>query len=178
VIGGGDWATDRIVPDCIRALQAGEPIAVRNPSATRPWQHVLEPLSGYLCLAARVAAAENPERARSLCSPFNFGPNVSSNRSVRVVVEELMKHGAGSWEDRSAAAAPHEAGKLHLSTDKAYHLLGWQPVWEFAETVEKTATWYNENRSASAGRAAECSQRQIREYVERAREMGLAWATS
>jgi CDP-glucose 4,6-dehydratase len=178
VIGGGDWATDRIVPDCMRALQAGKPIAVRNPGATRPWQHVLEPLSGYLWLAASVASAQNNERARSLCSAFNFGPNVSSNRSVRAVVEELLKNSDGSWEDRSDPTAPHEAGKLHLSTDKAYHLLGWQPVWEFTETIEKTARWYNDNRLDSAVHAAQSTERQIAEYTQRALEMGIPWATS
>jgi CDP-glucose 4,6-dehydratase len=157
VIGGGDWATDRIVPDCIRALQAGKPIAVRNPGATRPWQHVLEPLSGYLALAAAIstAAPDSP-----LCSAFNFGPNVDSNRSVRAVVEELLKHWPGEWEDRSDSTAPHEAGKLHLSTDKAYHLLGWRPVWNFPETIAQTALWYR------ADGAAETTQRQIREYQQ------------
>jgi CDP-glucose 4,6-dehydratase len=178
VIGGGDWATDRIVPDCMRALHGGKPIAVRNPGATRPWQHVLEPLSGYLWLAASVASAHSVERAGSLCSAFNFGPNVSSNRSVRTVVEELLKHVPGSWEDKSDAAAPHEAGKLHLSTDKAYHLLGWEPVWDFTQTIEQTAKWYNENRADSATGAAEATQRQITEYVQRASEIGIPWATS
>ncbi|MDQ6623540.1 MAG: CDP-glucose 4,6-dehydratase, partial [Verrucomicrobiota bacterium] len=178
VVGGGDWAADRIIPDCIRALESGQTIAVRNPDATRPWQHVLEPLSAYLWLAASVAAAQTEERARSLRSSFNFGPSVTSNRSVRAVVEELIKHRAGSWKDCSDPAALHEAGKLHLSTDKAYHLLGWQPVWGFEQTIEKTATWYNENGDRAGLHAAESSQRQIREYVRRAQEMNIPWATS
>ncbi len=176
VIGGGDWAADRIVPDCIRALEAGQPIAVRNPRATRPWQHVLEPLSGYLWLAASVAATQDADRVRALCSAFNFGPTIDSNRSVRVVVEELLKHRNGSWVDRSDASAVHEAGRLHLSTDKAYHLLDWQPVWEFPETIEKTATWYHNAESASATDLLAVTQAQIAAYVAAARTAGVSWA--
>jgi CDP-glucose 4,6-dehydratase len=133
---------------------------------------VLEPLSGYLTLAAAIShtAPDAP-----LCSGFNFGPNIDSNRSVRAVVEQLLKHWPGKWDDRSTANAPHEAGRLHLSTDKAYHLLHWQPVWGFADTIAQTGTWYRENNAGTA--AAELTTRQLREYVEQARQKELQWAT-
>ena len=137
VIGGGDWAVDRIVPDAMRALAAGEPIAVRNPGATRPWQHVLEPLGGYLRLAEALATDAEPP-----CEAFNFGPQLESNRSVGELVESLLSHWPGEWMDRSEAGAPHEAGLLHLQIDKAHHRLGWQPRWDYATTVARTAGWY------------------------------------
>ena len=145
VLGGGDWALDRIVPDCIRYLQRNEPIPVRNPSATRPWQHVLEPLSGYLRLAIRQRAAieaRNLEAQKALCSAFNFGPALSSNRSVKELVEETLRHWPGHWVNQAEAGAPHEAGKLNLVWDKAFHLLDWQPRWDFQETLARTVGWY------------------------------------
>lgn len=143
VIGGGDWATDRIVPDCMRALARGEPVRVRNPRATRPWQHVLEPLSGYLLLAARLREALVGASPREeLAGAFNFGPDVSSNRSVESLVGEIFRHWPGVLQTQQTAGAPHEAGRLHLSADKAYHVLGWRPRWDFAATIERTTRWY------------------------------------
>jgi CDP-glucose 4,6-dehydratase len=140
VIGGGDWAQDRIVPDSIRALQRGEAIAVRNKNSTRPWQHVLEPLSGYLALAAALASTQ----AEQLCSAFNFGPALSSNRSVAALVDEILHGWPGKWLDQSDANAPHEAQLLNLATDKAFHLLGWSPVWNFETTARMTVDWYRQ----------------------------------
>ena len=137
VIGGGDWADDRIVPDAMRALAAGQPVPVRNPQATRPWQHVLEPLGGYLCLAEALATAGSPP-----CEAFNFGPTLEANRPVRRLIETALQYWPGEWQDHSDPAAPHEAGRLHLQIDKAHHLLGWQPRWIFAITVERTVGWY------------------------------------
>lgn len=139
VIGGGDWAPDRIVPDAMRALAAGQPIAVRNPSATRPWQHVLEPLGGYLLLAQQLLA-HNP----APCEAFNFGPTLNSNRSVAELVETMLEHWPGSWVDTSDPSAPHEAGLLHLQVDKAHHQLGWQPRWDHATTLARTVNWYRD----------------------------------
>ena len=136
VIGGGDWAADRIVPDAMRALCAGEPIRLRHPSATRPWQHVLEPLGGYLRLAEQLAADHG------IASAFNFGPGLEANRSVRALVEAALQHWPGSWRDCSDPNAPHEAGRLHLQIDKAHHQLGWRPRWDFATTVARTVGWY------------------------------------
>ncbi|MFN7678762.1 MAG: CDP-glucose 4,6-dehydratase [Cyanobacteriota bacterium] len=139
VIGGGDWAADRILPDAMRSLAAGEPIAVRNPDATRPWQHVLEPLGGYLLLAERLTQGNV-----ALAAAFNFGPHLEANRSVRALVEESLLHWPGQWNDHSDATSPHEASLLHLVIDKAHHELGWSPRWDFATTVERTVSWYRE----------------------------------
>jgi CDP-glucose 4,6-dehydratase len=150
VIGGGDWALDRIVPDAMRALQNQQPIPVRNPWATRPWQHVLEPLGGYLSLAQTLYEAlvqQDKQRCQQLASAFNFGPALGSNRSVKDLVAEILRHWPGDWLDQSDASAPHEAGLLNLVTDKAYHQLGWQPQWDFATTIAKTVNWYRQSLS-------------------------------
>ena len=172
VIGGGDWAADRIVPDCIRSLQAGQPIGVRNPQATRPWQHVLEPLSGYLWLAAKLSQPStlNPR----LCSAFNFGPGHDANRTVGELVAEVLKYWPGRWEDQSDPKAAHEAGLLQLSIDKAHALLRWSPVWSFATAVEQTVQWYRDGADPSG--PAKTTSAQIARYVAAARAQGLPWA--
>lgn len=162
VIGGGDWAKDRIVPDCFRAIQKGEKIPVRNKVSTRPWQHVLEPLSGYLTLGA---ALDRRENFAKVASGFNFGPNPNANRTVKEVVEELLKHVGGSWVDKSDPNAVHEAGLLNLSIAKARKVLGWTPTWNFAETIAKVAEWY---AGAMGGKSPlKLTQRQIREFCSR-----------
>jgi CDP-glucose 4,6-dehydratase len=172
VIGGGDWAKDRIVPDCVRALQKKQPIAVRNPDSTRPWQHVLEPLSGYLRLAAKLSQPStlNPQFATA----FNFGPAHEANRTVRELVAEVLKHWPGRWEDRSDPKAVHEAGLLQLSTDKAHALLGWLPVWSFPTAVERTVSWYRET-TADPRSASALAVRQIGQYQADAAQAGLSW---
>jgi CDP-glucose 4,6-dehydratase len=147
VIGGGDWSEDRIVPDAVRALSRGEPIRVRNPAATRPWQHVLEPLSGYLAIAA--ALAERPRDAR-LDSAFNVGPDHEANRPVRDLVEAALTHWPGRWHDESVANAPHEAGLLHLDNAKIRSVIGWAPRWTFSEAVKRTVSWYRHAHDDSA----------------------------
>ncbi len=178
VIGGGDWAADRIVPDCIRALQRDQAIPVRNKIATRPWQHVLEPLSGYLWLGAALSAkmpAALHFPASAYASGFNFGPALTSNHTVAALVQEIIKHWPGRWEDRSDPQAVHEARLLNLSTDKAFHLLHWQPVWPFETTVGQTVMWYRQV-SASPGSALALTRRQITDYTSAATALGLAWA--
>lgn len=182
VIGGGDWAQDRIVPDCIRALQHNQPIQVRNPGATRPWQHVLEPLSGYLWLAALLHPASYVRLLAPapcpLASAFNFGPGHDANRTVRELVEELLRHWPGRWEDQSDPKAAHEAGLLQLSIDKAHAQLGWRPVWSFATAVEETVQWYRRVAPASCpAEAREQIAMHIARYTSRARELSLPWAT-
>jgi CDP-glucose 4,6-dehydratase len=166
VVGGGDWAADRIVPDCVRALAAGVPVPVRNPGAVRPWQHVLEPLGGYLLLGARLAAS-GPRRAEA-CDGWNFGPRFEDARPVREVVEAMIRGwGSGSWEDRRDPAAPHEASVLRLSIEKAQGRLGWAPRWSFEETFRRTAEWYRAHHAgASAGDLSALCVRQIRDYQE------------
>ena len=137
VIGGGDWAKDRIIPDAVKALSAGEVIGLRNPSSTRPWQHVLEPLSGYLQLAQALASTSSPP-----CEAFNFGPSLESNKSVHELITTLLNHWPGKWVDCSNTDSPHEATLLHLQTDKAYSQLGWRPCWDYLTTVERTIRWY------------------------------------
>jgi CDP-glucose 4,6-dehydratase len=140
VIGGGDWAQDRIVADAARSLSCGQPVAVRNPSSTRPWQHVLEPLGGYLLLAARMLAA--PDEAR-LAEAWNFGPSSIEAVSVGELVDLFVTAwGAGSWMDKSVRGQPHEAKLLRLSIDKAITQLGWRPRWSVGEAIRRTALWY------------------------------------
>jgi CDP-glucose 4,6-dehydratase len=139
VIGGGDWAADRIVPDAMRACAAAESLPIRNPRATRPWQHVLEPLAGYLRLAEALASGPF-----AFAQAWNFGPQPEANRSVAELVHALHRHWPGQWHDLSEPAAPHEAGLLHLVIDKASSRLGWQPRWDFETTVARTAGWYRQ----------------------------------
>jgi CDP-glucose 4,6-dehydratase len=164
VIGGGDWSEDRVVPDAVRSLQANRPIQVRNPGSTRPWQHVLEPLSGYLLLAQKLYQAIDAGVENPYATAFNFGPALSSNQTVQRLIEQVLKCWPGQWQDVSNPHALHEAGKLHLITDQAFHLLGWQPRWDFGQTVEKTISWY---RAVHGGAAiAELTMAQILEYEQ------------
>ena len=160
VIGGGDWAADRIVPDCMRALGRGERIAVRNKTSTRPWQHVLEPLAGYLTLGAALAERRNYEL---VAGGFNFGPDPKANRTVKDLVVEILKHRKGRWVDKSDPKALHEAGLLNLDIRKAKKVLGWKPRWNFEETIEKTVEWYEAVRTGK--NAGEVTRRQIEAYV-------------
>ncbi len=148
VVGGGDWSADRIVVDAVRALAERRPIGVRNPAATRPWQHVIEPLAGYLLLGARLLG---PQGA-SFSSGWNFGPRTEIAHPVRDVVSELIRHwGEGSWE-QAGSDLKHEARLLRLSIDKATSLLGWRPRWGFRETFRRTVEWY---RTFYAGAGAD-----------------------
>lgn len=153
VIGGGDWATDRLVPDAIRALSLGQAIPVRNPQATRPWQHVLEPLGGYLLLAQRLYEQQLLAVGKPNCyaQAFNFGPALESNRSVQQLIEEILVHWPGVWIDRPEVTAPHEAELLHLVSEQAQRLLGWRSRWDFKTTVQRTVSWY---RQVARGRSS------------------------
>ncbi|MBP6864641.1 MAG: CDP-glucose 4,6-dehydratase [Candidatus Didemnitutus sp.] len=175
VIGGGDWALDRIVPDCIRALQASQAIPVRNKIATRPWQHVLEPLSGYLWLGACLASPALSPFGAQLCSGFNFGPALTSNRTVAELVQEILRHWPGQWVDQSDPHAVHEAKLLNLATDKAFHFLHWKPVWDFAATIAETVSWYR-LAAAKPGEIEAATRRQIESYTAAARARGVAWS--
>lgn len=157
VIGGGDWAKDRIVPDCVRALGEGKPIFVRNPEFTRPWQHVMDALSGYMILAMRIY-----QGSTDLADAFNFGPD-DSNHTVRELVEEILKHWPGRWEHPAEVSTMHEAKLLKLSIDKACTMLGWCPVWRFADAVRNTAIWYRE-AIAAPDNIRSLTLRQIESY--------------
>jgi CDP-glucose 4,6-dehydratase len=176
VIGGGDWAQDRIIPDCVRALRNGAPIGIRNKNAVRPWQHVLEPLSGYLWLAASMGTARwkpaHPELASA--SAFNFGPTDESSRSVGNLVEEVLKHWTGTWVDQSDPTAVHEAHLLGLATEKARLQLGWKPVWEFSDAVLHTVQWYQ--RAFDGKSTQEVTQSEIRDFGRSAALKSLEWS--
>jgi CDP-glucose 4,6-dehydratase len=172
VIGGGDWAADRIIPDCVRAWASGGTVELRNPHATRPWQHVLEPLSGYLALGLALAA-----RPELHGEPFNFGPPAQQNQSVLALVEAMARHwDQVRWRDVSAqAAGPYESGLLKLNCDKALHHLHWQAAMHFDETVRMTAEWYRSYYTDAAATAS-TTQAQLARYAAIARERGIAWA--
>jgi len=174
VIGGGDYGQDRLVPDCVRALLAGRPIEVRNPEATRPWQYVLDCLSGYLVLGARLAQAERPS---PLASAFNFGPGAQANPQVSALVQEVLRLWPGEWQPAAALNAPHEAQSLNLAIDKAKALLGWSPVWGFRETVRATVNWYRERHVAGRKDMVGFSLAQIESYVAAAQANSVAWAS-
>lgn len=160
VIGGGDWAKDRIVPDCIRGLRKGEPIVIRNPLATRPWQHVLEPLSGYLVTAANLYASP-----KEFSGAWNFGPDDDAVRTVEDLARTLIScWGEGALEAQQQLDAPHEANLLHLNCDKVKRLMGWRPRWSFSEGVAETVRWYRE--VTDGGDAREISRQQIAKYME------------
>lgn len=138
VIGGGDWAKDRIVPDCIRALEAGRPVEIRSPKAVRPWEHVLEPLSGYLMLARKMW-----EQPTSYCEGWNFGPEPDSVLTVWEMASALVScFGEGALRDVSDPSAVHEASLLTLDITKAKTRLGWKPRLDAAGAIALTADWY------------------------------------
>jgi len=145
VIGGGDWSRDRLLPDAVRAWGKGKMLTVRNPEATRPWQHVLEPLAAYLRLA------ENLFQKPSLAGDYNFGPPPDQRTTVRQVVEMARKaFGSGEIRWGKTAGEPHEAKTLSLDTGKAAQVLGIQPVWTPEEAVERAMTWYRRHRQGES----------------------------
>ena len=162
VIGGGDWAKDRIIPDCVRALAADKPIVIRNPQATRPWQHVLEPLWGYLLLAARLL--ESPD---TFSGAWNFGPRASD----QITVLELAEHFIDVWGSGTIQTphiekqAPHESHLLNLNVDKAAFTLKWKPVLDSSSAIDWTAHWYKFWHE-HIDNIVDLSVRQIREFQE------------
>ncbi|RJR42397.1 MAG: CDP-glucose 4,6-dehydratase [Desulfobacteraceae bacterium] len=173
VIGGGDWGRDRLVPDCIRAWSSGETVRIRMPGAVRPWQHVLEPLSGYLYLASLLWRA--PQR---YSGPWNFGAGSAEGVAVRQVVTQMSElWGSGKWEEKSMDKDPHEANSLLICTDKANRELGWKCLLHFSQALRMTIEWY---KRFYGGKTRPCMYeaccRQIQEYSEKARNAGLPWA--
>ena len=140
VIGGGDWSENRIIPDIVKSLAEENRVLVRNPKATRPWQHVLEPLSGYLLIGSLFL--DPKVDSKEFCTSFNFGPLLNSNIEVAVLVEKVIEYwGNGEWFSESKEKY-HEASLLNLSIEKAFHLLNWYPKWNFDKTVKATVDWY------------------------------------
>lgn len=151
VIGGGDWARDRIIPDAIRALVAGQAVPVRNPTALRPWQHALEPLSGYLAVGAglwRQATGGDP--GFRVDQAWNFGPRDADELTVQELVDRCVSlWGSGASRDASDPASPHEARVLRLDSSKARDTLTWTPRWDINEALSHTVTWYRTWRAGA-----------------------------
>lgn len=175
VIGGGDWAKDRIVPDSVAAWGRNQKPIIRSPYSTRPWQHVLEPLGGYLSLAANLLQQKDGLNGEA----FNFGPPAEVNATVEALLKELQKTWKSpGWTIETSQLAKKEAGLLKLSCDKALARLSWRPVLNFGETAEFTASWYRDYYANSKANVSELTNRQINTYCELAKKRGLMWAQS
>ena len=166
VVGGGDWSEDRLVPDLVRAATSGAPLSIRHPRSTRPWQHVLEPLAGYLLLGERLLA--DPHGA---AEAWNFGPDAEGQLSVAKVVARFARHWPSVRCDVAPGPHPHEATLLHLDCAKARERLGWRPLWNADRTFERTTAWYR--RQHERGDVA--SHEDLACYVADARRAGMAW---
>ncbi len=169
VIGGGDWAQDRLIPDLARAVGSQTSVVIRSPTATRPWQHVLESLSGYLLLGQRLLEGEN-----SFADAWNFGPDESDNRKVIDLLQKMQHHWPElSWKIDEGPGV-HEANLLYLDSSKARKELGWHPVWNFETSLQKTALWYQGQQQNN-----EClSHSQLCEYIAEADNKSIKWAIS
>jgi CDP-glucose 4,6-dehydratase len=170
VIGGGDWAAHRIVPDFFRAIKAQQPIVLRNPSATRPWQHVLEPLSGYLLLASLLY-----NEGKKYSGGWNFGPGVSSEHTVEELVKTILHfYGSGSVKYDTTKEKLHEASLLKLDISKAATLLEWSPVLQFDELVKLTVDGYRDD--LRGGPVYDTRKAQLLEYIRLAKNKKIRWA--
>jgi CDP-glucose 4,6-dehydratase len=167
VIGGGDWSEDRLLPDLVRALVSGDPLEIRSPQATRPWQHVLESLSGYLLLGQKLL-----EGRREFAQAWNFGPEPDDNRTVADVLARLKSHWPELEWKVTDHPRPHEAGLLYLDSAKARVQLGWQPVWSLDQALTVTADWY---RAYMSARHVE-SRTQLAAFITQAQAENRAWA--
>jgi CDP-glucose 4,6-dehydratase len=138
VIGGGDWSEDRLIPDLVRAFSNGQSLEVRSPRSTRPWQHVLESLRGYLKLGVKLMDGD-----KVFADAWNFGPAIEGNRSVEEVLLKIQTNWKGvNWHIKEIDSKPHEATQLYLDNSKARILLDWEPVWSLDETIQGTVSWY------------------------------------
>lgn len=167
VIGGGDWAKDRILTDIVTSASKSEMVYLRFPNATRPWQYVLEPLSGYLTLGWQLL-----EGKQAFAEAWNFGPNNESNVTVMELVNEATKHWDNIIFDYDKGEHPHEAGFLMLDSSKAIKLLHWKPIWNFQVTVDKTISWYKSFYETGKVLTGEILQ----EYIADARKLNIPWS--
>lgn len=172
VVGGGDWARDRIIPDCIRAWSSNNSAVIRNPQATRPWQHVLEPLSGYLWLGSKLIAGEKKIASQA----FNFGPEKDVVKTVEQVVSGLIKYWPGArWQDVCEKSHKHEAKLLQLACNKAAICLSWHPTLGFEATIKMTIDWYK-NYYQDKNDSYDFCCKQIKDYVDKAKHKDILWA--
>ncbi|MEY2990505.1 MAG: hypothetical protein RLZZ163_1421 [Actinomycetota bacterium] len=164
VVGGGDWSSERLVPDCVRAFLEARPVVLRYPSAIRPWQHVLDPLNGYLLLAESLARGESLEDESLGAVAFNFGPGRESEWTVGRVAETMMEYWAGpaTVTEAPALATPHENPVLRLDSSRARRLLGWVPRWDLPTALSRTCDWYR--RAADGENPAELITEQLTDY--------------
>ena len=166
VIGGGDWSDDRLVPDLVRAVYSNNSLEIRSPNATRPWQHVLESLSGYLLVCQKLLQGEE-----ECAEPWNFGPDSDGSCSVEFVLKELQL----SWPEVrwhiTNQMQPHEANLLHLDSSRAKSQLGWMPIWDIKTTLSQTADWYR----SWALRQRVISRDQLSDYISTAQERNVCW---
>ncbi|WP_113907277.1 CDP-glucose 4,6-dehydratase [Aliidiomarina celeris] len=169
VIGGGDWAADRLIPDVVRACQADSDLVIRSPHAIRPWQHVLDSLSGYLLLAAGLL-----QERQELASAWNFGPAQTDSITVLDVLTLMQQHWPQlHWQIDSTSTEWHEAGLLRLDTTKARQLLQWQPVWDVTQAAQQTALWYQ----AYYQQRPLLTLQQLQRYITDARQQGAVWTS-
>jgi CDP-glucose 4,6-dehydratase len=167
VIGGGDWSKDRLIPDLVRSIDTGDVLKIRYPNATRPWQHVLECLSGYLLVGQRMLEGDV-----SMATAWNFGPGAEGNKQVHDVLDALQRHQLDVNWSPEAAQQMHEAKLLQLDSGRARQHLGWRPVWSFDEGIKATAEWYfNWQKSGLV-----LSVNQLDEYVKQAQQLQHPWA--
>ncbi len=170
VIGGGDWAEDRLVPDCVKALSQNKTIILRNPKAIRPWQFILEPLSGYLCLGAHLL-----QNGANFSQAWNFGPDESDAVPVETVVKSAIQH----WGSGEYTITPDlnikEAKLLTLNAQKAQTQLGWKPVYKFNDAIKHTLNWYKKYYTNKSGLREQCLQ-DINDYTETAKKQNLPWS--
>lgn len=169
VIGGGDWSEDRLIPDLVRALSAGQSLEIRSPDATRPWQHVLESLSGYLMLGQRLLHGD-----KAFAEAWNFGPEPEGNRTVAEVLDKLNEHWSGMRWHVTDKPQPHEATLLYLDSAKARSRLHWQPVWQIDNTLATTAEWYR----AWLEQGQMTSRQQLTAYIAAAAKANIEWSRS
>ena len=167
VIGGGDWSMDRLIPDIVRSVSEGKSLKIRSPKSTRPWQHVLESLSGYLLLGQNLLQGR-----RELAEPWNFGPAQEGNREVEGVLSSMKKvWPALDWEIEQSAQ-PHEASLLYLDSSKAREAIGWRPVWSIDKSIEVTASWYR--AFVEQNKVISCAQ--LEEYIKEAQSLDVEWS--
>ncbi len=169
VIGGGDWSENRLIPDLVRAMATNQSLEIRSPNATRPWQHVLESLSGYLLLGQKLIEGD-----KNFDGAWNFGPERSGNRTVADVLSRLQTCWPEMQWHQTDAPQPHEANLLYLDSAKAHAKLVWQPVWNLDITLEKTAEWYRAFQSSQAA----ISTQQLSQYVETALNAQMEWVSA
>jgi CDP-glucose 4,6-dehydratase len=172
VIGGGDWALDRIIPDSVRAIARGQVLEIRNPGAIRPWQHVLEPLSGYLNTVSKMMSD-----GAAFAEGWNFGPKANEILTVEEIVKCFIANWKGNYKVTKSSQTQHEAHFLQLDCSKAFAQLGWQAALHVTEAVEMTVAWYKAYYSAKSKNMQEFTLSQIRSYTEKANSQNISWAS-